>query len=217
MRTITKIGQYGWKSCQIFNMNFAPECEFEFKTLLTPLDTTAAAQKIPLQGCKGKFEPDKAQYSTPIFFWPVVYYKSISKPKIYARPRPWGPCQQWRPCLCRRRKEDQEIEKKERNKIAFLFPFLFGKIYKNSPVVHAKFLLLLLQRHWLQLTYHDWSKVFLKLHAHLKTSCPFTLNWDVSEEVGSRLSPFVCVSMPQFEIFWIVMNNEFWQRQGSNS
>ena len=103
-------------------MNFAPEfqqSEFEFKTLLTPLDTTAAAQKIPLQGRKDEFEPDKAQYSTPNFF--VVSYKSISKPKIYARPRPSVPCQPWRPCLCRRRKEDQEIEKKERNKIAFLF------------------------------------------------------------------------------------------------
>ena len=30
----------------------------------------------------GEFEPGKGQYSTPIFFWPVVSYKSVLKPKI---------------------------------------------------------------------------------------------------------------------------------------
>ena len=34
--------------------------------------------------------------------------------------------------------EDQEIEKNERNKIAFLFPFFFGKIHKNSLILHAR-------------------------------------------------------------------------------
>ena len=33
----------------------------------------------------------------PQFFLPVVSYKSVLKPKIQARPRPWEPCQPWRP------------------------------------------------------------------------------------------------------------------------
>ena len=55
---------------------------------------------IYLQGRHGEFEPGKAQYVFyPEFFWPVVSYMSILKPKIQARPRPWGPCQPWRPCI----------------------------------------------------------------------------------------------------------------------
>ena len=35
-----------------------------------------------LQDRHGEFEPGKVQYSTPIFFWLVVSYKSVLKPKI---------------------------------------------------------------------------------------------------------------------------------------
>ena len=53
-----------------------------------------------LQGRHAQIWARQGPIFYPNFFWLVVYYKSISKPKIYARPRPWGPCQPWRPCVC---------------------------------------------------------------------------------------------------------------------
>ena len=50
------------------------------------------------QSRHGEFEPGKVQYSTQNFFWPLVSYKNVLKPKIWARTKPCQPCLPWRPC-----------------------------------------------------------------------------------------------------------------------
>ena len=52
-----------------------------FKTLVTT-------------GPHGEFEPGKAQYSTPNFFWPVVSYKSVSIETQNLASN--GPAQDWK-------------------------------------------------------------------------------------------------------------------------
>ena len=40
-------------------------------------DKKSTSTTYPIQGRHGEFEPGKVQYSTPIFFWLVVFYKRI--------------------------------------------------------------------------------------------------------------------------------------------